>query len=105
MPTAPSICFKTAGAVEMQMAEVSTTSVERVTIDAVWTLDAPVDKDSWEFVGGYLQTVQVQNAVMMLMHRVYSVLGQNSGSEFLENLATIESEGKFPKELRKEHRN
>ena len=96
--------FQNSGAVEMQMAGGRhDLNKDDVTIDAVWTLDAPVDKDSWEFVGGLFTdgSGSKRSDDNAYVQGIYSILGQNSGSEFLENLATIESEGKFPKELRK----
>ena len=74
-----------------------------VTMDGVWTLDAPVDKDSWEFVGGLFTdgSGSKRSDDKAYVQGVYSLLGQKSGGEFLENLATIENEGRFPKELRK----
>lgn len=97
--------FQNSGAVEMQMAGEVRHDLNKddVTIDAVWTLDAPVDKDSWEFVGGLFTdgSGSKRSDDNAYIQGVYSILGQNSGGEFLENLATIESEGRFPKELRK----
>ncbi len=93
------------GAVEMKMAgEVRhDLNEDDIAIDAIWTLDAPVDKDSWETVAGLFKdgSGSIRSEDDAYRRGIYSILGKNSSSKFLENLTTIESEGKFPKKLRK----
>jgi len=76
---------------------------DRVTIDAVWSMDAPVDKDQWETVaqlfGDFSGTSRSDD--FNYQEGIYALLGSEKGADFLDEIAQYEAEGKFPKELRK----
>jgi len=76
---------------------------DRVTIDAVWSIDAPLDKDQWETLaqlfGDFSGTSRSDD--FNYQEGIYALLGAEKGADFLDEIAQYEAEGKFPKEIRK----
>ena len=76
---------------------------DEVTVDAVWTIDAPLDKDQWETVaqlfGDFSGTSRSDD--LSYTEGIYALMGAKDGGKFLEDLPDHEAEGKFPKEMRK----
>lgn len=97
--------LENSGAVSMSMAgEVRhNLNKDEVKLDAIWMIDAPVDKAAWEFIGGLFSdgTGSIRSEEEAYNQGVLSLLGQEEGESFLRDLASIEIEGGFPKVLRK----
>jgi len=76
---------------------------DKVTLDAVWMIDAPLDKDAWENVASLFAdgSGRTRSYDVAYQQGIYGLLGLKDGDKFLENIALHEAEGKFPRELRK----
>jgi len=74
-----------------------------ISIDAVWTIDAPLDKDAWEAVAQLFAdgSGSSRSDDEAYSQGIYALMGQKGGGKFLEDIATHEVEGKFPKDMRK----
>jgi hypothetical protein len=76
---------------------------DEVSIDAVWSIDAPLDKDQWETIaklfGDFSGTGRIDD--FNYQEGIYTLMGSKEGSKFLDDLAESEGDGKLPKELRK----
>jgi hypothetical protein len=74
-----------------------------ISIDAVWTIDAPLDKDAWEAVAQLFAdgSGSSRSDDEAYSQGIYALMGQKAGGKFLEDIATHEVEGKFPKDMRK----
>lgn len=93
------------GAVTTSMAGSATHDLVKddVSLDAVWMIDAPLDKDAWEavallFADGSGTTRSYDEAYQQ---GIYGLMGVKDGDKFMDNLGTHELEGKFPREMRK----
>ena len=102
--TGPINVLKNSGGLTMAMAGEVRHDLDKddVSIDAVWTLDAPVDKDAWELVGGLFSdgSGTLRSDDEAYVQGIYGILGQKEGAKFLDDLSSIEADGRFPKELR-----
>jgi len=76
---------------------------DRVSLDFVWSIDAPLDKDQWEAVaqlfGDFSGTSRSDD--FNYQEGIHALMGSKDGAKFLDELAQYEAEGKFPKEMRK----
>lgn len=97
--------MKNSGAVDAFMAGAVKHELNKdeVTIDALWIIDAPVDKDAWEFVAKLFadRTGTGRSSDEAFVQGVYQLFGQKAGKNFLDNMSIHETEGRFPKEMRK----
>lgn len=77
-------------------------NTDGVSIDGVWSMDAPLDKDMWEAVAALFAdgSASSRSYDEAYTQGIYALLGSKDGTRFLEELATHEAEGKFPRELR-----
>lgn len=76
---------------------------DEVTIDAIWSIDAPLDKEQWETLAQLFGDFSGTNRSYDYNYQegIYSLMGSKNGANFLDDIAQYEAEGKFPKEMRK----
>ena len=75
---------------------------DEVTIDAVWTIEAPLDKDQWENVAKLFTDFSAADIVDDFNYQegIYSLLGIKDGSKFLDDFSQFDGNDRFPKEFR-----
>lgn len=75
---------------------------DQVTLDAIWTIDAPLDKDMLEAVAMIFAdgSGTARSLDESYSQGIYALLGQKDGGKFLEDLPDHETDGRFPRELR-----
>jgi hypothetical protein len=93
------------GLVESRMAGAVThdLNTDEVIVDAVWSIDAPLNKDAWEAVASIFTkgTNATRSYDKAYEQGVFGLLGSKEGQKYLANIASHEVDGKFPKDFRK----
>ena len=76
---------------------------DEVTLDALWTIDAPLDKAQWETLAQLFSDFSGtgRSDEFNYQEGVYAILGAKDGVKFLDDLTMFEAQDKFPKEMRK----
>lgn len=76
---------------------------DSIFVDAVWTMDAPLDKKAWEDLSiiFYDNTSTIDESNFAYSQGMNSILGTEGAQSFFSQFDMHMTEGKFPKELRK----
>ena len=78
-------------------------NTDEVSIDGLWTIDAPLDKNMWEAVAAIFTSGTNATRIYDKAYEqgIFALLGSKAGTKYIEDIAVHESDGKFPKEFRK----